>query len=1453
MTDFSQLRSHLASAREALDSRRGALAGLDAQLADARRVGDAEAIARASQARAHAVTALDKARETVLAASDRFTGGIRDTPIFIGPVAGQPATEVPLDGVDEAVPIALLPVRLETRLRDGHLLLRIFPDDLHVDDHQPLLDEGEYAAGTTYWTDVAAGGDVADGAWNRLTGRVGLYRALWVREQTRPGADGATPPLELRPTGTARPAVARGLPDLFLARVRTENGELHAQGLPVPDEVDVGVDWSGTTSGLIDGDGALQGGLAWLSDFDTAVKAGLAIDIDLQGGTRILDVTVVGVTVSLTADESATLLSGLIADQRVSHGAGIIAPGTPTNNLSDSPSGLDLHPPAASLDPTAAPAAAAQSDAAVLAGALGLPIDTLAALPGADAHAVAGQAAMQRALFEATWGPYLRQQAVPAFTPAQIPSVYRHITEHLRPGGPLPVLRLGRQPYGILPIQPPAARNADPDPFVRWLTGFLPGLRPLWLAGRPDAPHGLDILGYEPASSRVRVRSAVAQYSHVALEAAGILPGGGATQNAADLLLVAELGLTGTAVPMAARNYFAAATAPLRLPMSADGETTFDVRDPRPKDATSVLGLLLRNAAVQVVENAVNEQLIASHRFDEVQIVRPLAASFPTLARAAVSTTAEVAVSAPMTMSEKFAATVTLANGATGSVADWVGQLVTDIDLVRHPIDLGSYLAADAVRAFSASLAEVAAIPAGLRGLIAGQVIDSASHRYDAWVTSLATRRLAALRSARPAGIQLGAWGHVSGFAAQGLAEVPDRPGVFTDPRNRGWVLAPSVRHAATAGVLRAAWSEHGAGSGTAPFAVDLHSDRVRLALGLAQGMRQGQQLGALLGYRIERSLHEAFSARGVEADWLVFELRRQYPLHVRTLENAAANLADERLVVNGWTLADEELATAGSVAAKLAPAISDAYAAAPAGERAGLVSAAGNALADAVAVAIAALDAFADLNLGESLFQLSGSNFERAAAATDAIGRAAPPPDSYDVVATPRAGTGIEQRLLLVPGDQTRPAGYADSTPRALLAPRTDAFVASRLGPLDGIPVRVLDQNGYELGSLPVASLGLSALDLAADAAQTRTPLFPLLSATAIAVSGLPTSAPDGGPVATAIGMDTLRDPDLLTLLRRAAAWHRALAGRRPLSSTSFSLQGAASVPTVPEGLPAAVAAVRARLTAADARLFGIFAPGAQVDAEVARRQAAADDAADPVTAATAMFGDAPVVEGSAAVPESIRTSVADQPALGVDRAGLSGWLQDSGRVRDAARELDEALLLDELTGASAVELAAAQEPVFPYREAVASTRAWVGGVQPLPLGGTPVTSVVAIGSGVLDGEVTGIELDAWSEVVPDRVASGAVSANLAAPNSRAPNTILLGIPGTGEWTRGALFGLVDEALELADCRLVDLDAARRIPRLLPAIYISDYDEDDGRPWRDIIAASAFETPRWRWTGAAS
>ena len=122
--------------------------------------------------------------------------------------------------------------------------------------------------------------------------------------------------------------------------------------------------------------------------------------------------------------------------------------------------------------------------------------------------------------------------------------------------------------------------------------------------------------------------------------------------------------------------------------------------------------------------------------------------------------------------------------------------------------------------------------------------------------------------------------------------------------------------------------------------------------------------------------------------------------------------------------------------------------------------------------------------------------------------------------------------------------------------------------------------------------------------------------------------------------------------------------------------------------------------------------------------------------------------------------------------------------------------------------------------------------------LGRDPVVSFVALHDDEVPaaGPVVGIELDAWVEVVPDRSGAGAVSANLASPDSRAPNTILLAVPAdVGEpWTQTSLFSVIDEALELAECRLVDLDASRRVPAVLPAIYISEFDDD--LKWRDVV-----------------
>ena len=88
-------------------------------------------------------------------------------------------------------PVALLPVRLETRFTDGGttLRVRIFPDDIHIDAHDTGVNEDERVAGQTYWQAVwpLAVGDpgIAD-AWSSSSGVSGPRRASWVADRPRP-------------------------------------------------------------------------------------------------------------------------------------------------------------------------------------------------------------------------------------------------------------------------------------------------------------------------------------------------------------------------------------------------------------------------------------------------------------------------------------------------------------------------------------------------------------------------------------------------------------------------------------------------------------------------------------------------------------------------------------------------------------------------------------------------------------------------------------------------------------------------------------------------------------------------------------------------------------------------------------------------------------------------------------------------------------------------------------------------------------------------------------------------------------------------------------------------------------------------------------------------------------------------------------------------------------------
>jgi hypothetical protein len=171
------------------------------------------------------------------------------------------------------------------------------------------------------------------------------------------------------------------------------------------------------------------------------------------------------------------------------------------------------------------------------------------------------------------------------------------------------------------------------------------------------------------------------------------------------------------------------------------------------------------------------------------------------------------------------------------------------------------------------------------------ETLDTCSHRPDAWVTSLATRRLDELRKTSPSGIRLGGYGWVEdvrpGSRWQPVAAPPGIIGtVFQATANKGFLQAPSLTHAATAAILRSGYLAHlDEGQGNS-FAVNLSSDRVRRAEWLLQGVRQGQPLGALLGYRFERQLQESVPPLD------------QYIARFRTL----AGIKDESEVANDYS-----------------------------------------------------------------------------------------------------------------------------------------------------------------------------------------------------------------------------------------------------------------------------------------------------------------------------------------------------------------------------------------------------------------------------------------------------------------------------------------------------------------------------------------------------------------------
>ena len=716
--------------------------------------------------------------------------------------------------------------------------------------------------------------------------------------------------------------------------------------------------------------------------------------------------------------------------------------------------------------------------------------------------------------------------------------------------------------------------------------------------------------------------------------------------------------------------------------------------------------------------------------------------------------------------------------------------------------------------AFRAALETIGSI-ASLeeRRLLLAETLDCCSHRLDAWITAAASRRLHDVRVDAPQGAFIGAYGWLEDIELRTPtpAGLLDGREVLHDGTDGGFVHAPGLTQAATAGVLRSGRLTHRRGDpNSEPLDIDLSSTRVRDALALLDGMRRGQSLGALLGYRLERRLHDR-SGAGVELDRFIYVLRTLAPLRGGKLTDPGSPVQESLAasdVVDGLRLMELDWET---VRAKLDSGPDDQrYIVAPDVWH-GSTNEEATEVRDAIEALAASHDAVADVLLAESVHQLVMGNPARAAATLDVLGAGEAVPPEPEVVRTPRTGVPIQHRIAVVVADPGPPAagGWNADAPRAVAEPRLEAWAQGALGDPAIIPVGpgdgatlagaglcaldvLYDADGDSVAASTLAgrlraSLGDIGADLAALAPTWE--LAGLLRAALVA--GRPLDVPDLGRRTDDQATGRLPDAgELLDRARVATEALKALATAAAMAAKSAEQAAAVSPPD-----PAVLDAERAALRAAVAQLvpFGVSAParpGAELDPgeQAATDAALAGDAAARVAAAELLLartaapaGDPPaplktlvalggqavgaVFGGGFVAVARLLAAPAGEADIWADGIGHEGvrarpgadirpWLARAGTLRAAASAYGETLLVREARARRPL-LRVVQTPAGAYGT-------WAG----LPFPGAappqvPLASMVVELAGAqagdpepdVSGAVAGIVLDEWTEVVPRRL----------------------------------------------------------------------------------------------------
>ena len=1015
------------------------------------------------------------------------------------------------------------------------------------------LATAERAALAEFWESIWKADGKADleaAALETLTEEVGTARAEELIESARPYNLNEAPPagstrasatahaafvflpksedVDTRARSWTKAATASLLPERFVL-LGYQSGEqvLSVLSEPVRTPLHVSPDpqTDAGTQFQFDANGNLTLGedLRWMVDFDAAVARGMGFRVDLtpQQASGFDRLFVLGIRLSADAERGKTELQTLLQNHYFSRaGFALLPQGSATNNTEEGNSAYSRADDAdASYDFvfkglaqfTEQEDPLEKRDGQWFAESLGLDAEWLKQVPHAGGVDQREARAMNTALWPATLGYFMDTLLKPVFDDDAIYYTRWFFTRFVSGRGAVPAIRIGRQPYGILPATAFSRMRWMSDerqshllfasrfveqrasPFREWLGGLkgvLDRLRISWTGFAQSVAHVdsqggdphqklLDIVGLHPASVEFHQRYANTkdqEHNIAALWQLFIawrdLPANELHNEA--FALLNDLGYRGLVTPQLFDLFWKVSTNPLTGPAIQNGalSETEPLRVVTTNNRNYIQWLhewaRLSFDTIRVQDGFQNDQwpnallfVLLKHALelgyfdaglrvlDDAQLLgedaRASLRSEPHFFHVQDKPVVAAAGAGPAATASRYGLLYSASPAVTGDsqtlLVDYITRRIGDL--------YGTRYLTEQLRA----LEKLELTPTARLERLMAEHLDCCTYRLDAWMSGLVSYQLASMRyrprSANDAreetpsyrkGIYLGAYGWLENVRPKASQLTPVRldealdeifnqhqpPGqdapLLRDAQNEGYIHAPSVNHAVTAAVLRNGYVANATPAEPELLKVNLSSERVRRALAMIEGIRNGQSLGALLGYQLERGLHDRHQF--AECDQFIYALRLVFPLYTVPAEELPPGTTIQsiqaRNVVNGLNLVRH---------VKNAAPADKTY---PFGFPNTQLPDASAAQKTAINAEIDRLldihDALADLAVAEGVHQVVMGNYDRAAATMDAYGQATFPPIP-DVVRTPRSGIALTHRVGLqfeanvavAPGDNPR------------------------------------------------------------------------------------------------------------------------------------------------------------------------------------------------------------------------------------------------------------------------------------------------------------------------------------------------------------------------------------------------------------------------------------------------